>query len=168
MNRVTDQTRNDVWQGLIDAGRLARYYQAMADRHRRFALWVRLVLVASATGGVAAFFGLLPEVGQIVAGAFIALAVVVDLVFDPQHKAAVLNAIANEVGRLDVKWQSLWGRVDNTPDEEARYLQATLLDELNRATERIGDLGIGENRRLNEICTLETYQVVGQKYGTVN
>ncbi len=32
---VAEQTRNAIWQELLDVARLVRYYEALSDQHRR-------------------------------------------------------------------------------------------------------------------------------------
>ena len=92
----SDQTRNTVWQNILDVARLVRYYETLADRHR-FRHWmIRFLMLAAAAGGVAALLELLPSIAQLVAGGLIALLVVWDSISDYAKKAAVLHAISLE------------------------------------------------------------------------
>ena len=70
--------------------RLVRYYESLADRHRRKHFWIRLVLLAAAASGIAALLDLFPEVVQIVAGGLVALCVVWDFVSDYAKKSGHL------------------------------------------------------------------------------
>lgn len=52
---VTEQTRQDIWQAYLDLARLTRYYDALADRHRRNHKVIQFLLLASASGGSSPF-----------------------------------------------------------------------------------------------------------------
>ena len=106
--------------------RLVRYYESLADRHRRKHFWIRLVLLAAAASGIAALLDLFPEVVQIVAGGLVALCVVWDFVSDYAKKAAILHAISIECSALEVEWQDLWGDLENIDDTEARQRNTRL------------------------------------------
>lgn len=58
---TTSQTRNAVWQELLDTARLVRYYEALSNRYRRYHWAVRFVLLLSASSGIVALLDLLPE-----------------------------------------------------------------------------------------------------------
>lgn len=92
---TTPQTRNAVWQELLDTARLVQYYEALSHRYRRYHWAVRFVLLLSASSGIVALLDLLPEPMlqpvQLTAGGLIALTVVWDCVSDYARKAAVLS-----------------------------------------------------------------------------
>ena len=45
---VSEQTRNEVWQGFLDAARLGRYYATLSNRHRRNHQRLRFALLVAA------------------------------------------------------------------------------------------------------------------------
>ena len=59
---VSEQTRNDIWQGLLDAARLDRYYEALAERYRQRHLALRILLLLAAIGGMVSLLEVLPRV----------------------------------------------------------------------------------------------------------
>ena len=83
---VTEQTRNAVWQELLDVARLVRYYEALSDRHRRNHIIVRFLLLVAAASGIAALLDQLPAIAQLIAGGLIAVLVVWDFVSDYAKK----------------------------------------------------------------------------------
>ena len=163
---VSDQTRNAVWQDLLDAARLVRYYDALSDRYRRNHAVVRFLLLAAAAGGIAALLDLLPAIAQLIAGGLVALLVAWDFVSDYARKAAVLHAIGLECGELENEWRELWAEVnDSEADEaEARRRSRQLARKLLNATGWAGYADIPENRRLNEECEKAAHRVVADRY----
>ena len=165
MNRVTDQTRNDVWYSMLDTDRLGRYYQALADRNQRFAIAIKVTLAASAMAGIIALLDVLPDWVQIVAGVLIAVAVVLDLAINHQRKAAILHGISTDLRPIAVEWSDLWGRTERMDEDAARERVRELSNLLNTITARAAEVGVGEDRHLNEKCAKETYQVFTDEYG---
>ena len=100
---ASDATRSAVWQEMLDAARLVRYYDRMASRQQRRYLGVRLVLLVSAVAGVAAATNALPEVIRVASGTVIAMLVVWDSHADYANKAAVLDSIRRDCGEVEVE-----------------------------------------------------------------
>lgn len=163
---VSEQTRNDVWQELLDVTRLVRYYGALSDRHRRNHTAVRFLLLAAAAGGIAALLDLLPQIVQLVAGGLIALLVAWDFVSDYAKKAAVLHTIDIECGLLEIEWRELWNEANDpeASDAEVREKNRRLAERISYVTARAGDADIPENRKLNEECAKAAYRVVADQY----
>lgn len=168
---VSDQTRNEAWQGFLDAARLGRYYAALSDRHRRVHQFRRVALLVAAAGGVSTFLNLLPEGFQWVAefaGALIAVVVIWDLVSDDAKKAAILHTISIECGDLENQWRDLWSAVDQEDSDEAevRNRIRKLGDKVLRVTARAGDSDIREDQRLNEKSAEIAYKVMTDRYAS--
>ena len=123
---VSDQTRNEVWQNLLDVSRLVRYYDALSAVHRRNHAIIRFVLLAAAAGGIASLLDLLPPIAQLAASGFIALVVAWDFASDYARKAAVLHTISLECGLLEIEWRDLWNDANNpdASDDEVRERNA--------------------------------------------
>ncbi len=167
---VSDQTRNAVWQDILDAARLVRYYETLADRHR-FKHWlIRFLMLAAAAGGVAALLELLPSIAQLVAGGLIALLVVWDSISDYAKKAAVLHAISLECSSLENEWRELWLDIENeaTDEADARARNNRLARRMDDVTAWAGHADIRENTRLNEECEAAAYRVVVDRYAAEN
>ena len=167
---VTEQTRNAVWQELLDVARLVRYYEALSDRHRRNHIIVRFLLLVAAASGIAALLDQLPAIAQLIAGGLIAVLVVWDFVSDYAKKAAVLHVISLECSALEVEWRELWADINdnesNTTDAEARGKNRKLALRISEVTGWAGHADIREDRKLNEKCEETAYRVVADWYAT--
>lgn len=161
---VTDATRNAVWQELLDVARLVRYYAAMADRHRRNHLVVRFVLVATAMGGVVAFFDVLPVSVRLLLGAGIAGVVAWDLLSSYGSKAAVLQAVSMECSLLESELRNVWLRLETMPDEEARREWSRVSRRLAEVTGWAGQADVSEDGKLNVQCAEAAYATMREQY----
>ena len=106
MAGATDATTNAVWQEMLDTARLVRYYERMAGRQQRQHMGVRLVLLASATAGVAEATNALPEATRVASGV-IAILVAWDFFADYANKATVLGSIRRECSAVEVELAAL-------------------------------------------------------------
>ena len=87
---VSEATRRQVWNSLLDAERLVRYYGDLSDSKRRKHLTVRTILLSAAITGVASFINsdFIPDWLTLFASAAIAIVITVDFVFDFGGKAS--------------------------------------------------------------------------------
>ena len=163
---VTDATRNAVWQEMLDTARLVRYYERMASRQHRQHLGVRLVLLASATAGVAAATNALPEAVQVASGAVVAILVAWDFLADYANKAAVLGSIRRECGEVEVELAALWGEIqaDSIDDDDARRTLAELARRVTRATDCAGSAHVPTDEQLNVRCEEAAYKAMAGRY----
>lgn len=154
---VTERTRTEVWQGLWDARRMVRYYQAVCTQYQRLhriTLWVLVLFGASA---VVPVWDRIPDVVQPVAGLLVAAMSLWILFADYAAKSAVSLSIATQCEELASEWATLFAQLDN-PDEEVEEQQARQsLDDLKRrmrdATYRSGDAKLVDNERINKKAT---------------
>lgn len=165
---ATEQTRNDVWQELLDVARLVRYYESLSDRYKRCHSIIRFFLLAAAAGGIAALLDVLPAIVQLVAGGLVALLVAWDFVADYARKAAVLHVVSLECSALEIEWRELWAAVNkcDLDDAVARRKNQRLAQRANEATGRAGHADIREDRKLNEKCEKDAYRVVADWYAS--
>ena len=166
---VTNEiTRNAIWQELLDVTRLGRYYDALADKYRRKHFFIRLLLFLAATGEILAFLSLFPDHAEqaikLLAGFFIAVLVAWDFISDYAKKAAVLHTVGMECGRLETEWKSLWNELGNISEDEALEKNKDLSMRISEITGWAGQAGINEDSELNRKCTMETYEVIREKY----
>ena len=124
---VTDATRNGVWQEMLDAARLVRYYGRLADRYQRRHFCVRVALLTFGLVGASTVTDVLPEYrwlgeAQAAAGLVIAVLVAWDMLAGYATKGAVLDSIRRECTELETELRELWGEVqaDELGDKEAR------------------------------------------------
>ena len=165
---ASSETRSDVWQELLDAARLVRYYEALSDRHRIKHSIVRFLLLASAVGGIGALLDLLPDKAQLIAGALVALLVIWDFMADYAKKAAILHTISKECSDLEIKWQALWREVNRaeSDDGEIRFQIEQLARRAREVTGRAGDADIRVDHKLNQKCAESAYKVTAERYAS--
>lgn len=163
---INEQTRNAVWQSLLDVARLVRYYEALSSHYMRYCVTIRLLLLTAATGGVAVLLNFLPGIVQIVTGALVAFLVALDFALDYGKKAAVSNTISIECSEIEIEWESLWFKLENISDHEALQENMLLLQRLTKVTGRTGYVGIIDNQKLNKKCTKAAYTAMKAEYAT--
>ena len=162
--------RHEIWQGLLDAARLARYYEALYNRYQRRHQVVRVVLLASATGVIGLLSANFAEpwmsLAQPALAITIVLVVIVDLVGRYAEKAAVLHTVSVNCSRLDNEWHQLWADCEegDTPRDELAERQVALSERLTMATSVAGEAHILDSRRLNERCWREACDVERLRY----
>ena len=167
---VSESTRHDIWRELLDVERLARYYEALAEKHRRRHLVLRILLLLAATSGIASFLEALPPVAQLIAqlvgSVAIAILVVLDFALNEARKTAVLNLIKIECRSLGNEWKSLWAKIEYIGDDDARSENERLARRLAEVTGWAGHTEVGDDDALNEECERVTYKVMSEDYAT--
>ena len=165
---VSETTRNEVWQELLDAARLLRYYETLSDRHRRKHRIIQVLLMAAATSGIATVLDLMPGFTQQIAGAAVAILVVWDFNGDYAKKAAVLHAIYIECSRLESRWHKLWLEIDrpDLDDADALHQCEILGQRLLDITSEAGPAGVEIDAELNRTCAEDAYEVMRERYAT--
>ena len=161
---VSDQTRNEIWQELLDSDRLVRYYAAVANYYRRMHALTLLLLAFGAAGSFAAVLEVLPSTAQLIANALVGLTAAWLFIADYAKKAAVAHTISFLCSRLDIQWRNLWGEVEHLEEESARERFVALANEMNEVTSRSGDAGIVDNRRLNKKSEADAFKTVSERY----
>ena len=156
--------RDDVWFGLLDADRVARYYNALAARLRRRRRLLDALTAFGSTGAVAALLLSAPAVLPAALLLAVALASVWSLASRCSEDGALLTRVGDEVGRLADEWQLLWSEVDALGDDEARRRVAKLSEAMGRCTDGVPP-ELADVRRLNERCAAETYAVMQAQHG---
>lgn len=163
---VSEETRNEVWQELLDVARLVRYYSNLSDRLSRKQRTVRLLLLAVATSGIAALVDLLPPLTQDFVAAAVAVLVVWDIFASYEKKAAALQAVCIECTRLEGEWRQLWVEIDqpDLDEPEARRQCVQLRQRLSEVAARASLAGVQEDAKLNRKCAEDTYEVMRARY----
>lgn len=165
---VSETTRNAVWQELLDAARLVRYYTSLADRHCRKRRIMQSLLLAAATSGLVGLLGPLPEFMLQTAAATVAILVAWDSFGDYARKAAVLHAICIECNRIEGLWQRLWLEIDRPDLKDTDVLRQceTLGQRLNEITGQAGLVGVPVDAQLNKTCAEDAYKALQARYAT--
>ena len=165
---VTTQTKELVWEGLIDAERDERYSDALVRRYRWYHRGIRVFLGVSTTGSVVYALGLLPVNAYVAAAAVIGAVAAFEAVMEFSRKAAILGFVSTDYAELGAAWHRLW--IDATrPDVE----DASILRRLSELEARQEKLSLREDtadvstaERLNLKTSKEAYEALKDRYGT--
>ena len=163
---MTEEYRNQVWYGMLDAERVSRYYMAIAEKmtRRHFIVTIFVVFAAASVSG-----GLLTNIpSQFVISLAAALAFVAiwSSYCDYSRKAAAAAMIADGCRDISLRWRRLWITQD-------RYLKDGYLPEigeLEREMDRVTSsreiawLQLPTDHRINEKCAEEAYSAVEQEF----
>ena len=163
---ISPRTRADVWQDLLDADRLVRYYEALANRYRLWQQVIRLLMLTIIISNLGAFVDLLPRFLQISAAIGLALLMAWDWVLEPAKKAFVLHETSKGCSLVCNENEALWRKVDTIDmnDAEVQKELAALSIRIQEVTDRVGDAKITDNQKMNAKCTDATYRAVSEKY----
>ena len=165
--------RNAVWQQLLDAERLMRYYGELADRYRRRKMVPRILMAAASIGGAASIMidaEWLPDEAYLPAFLLVVAAVVWDFMHDYGDKAAILYSISVECGEYQTELQDLWRSVDAEHPPEESSIRARLKDiasGMDRVTARVGYASVGEDEALIDKTQAEGFQVLADRFAFI-
>lgn len=168
---VSDRTRQEVWQELLDIDRTCRYYEAVQSSATRYRFGIRIATLLLIAGSIAAILDLLPWFNSIVA-AIVAVVVtgltVWDAVADYSKKAAIAQTIHFQCSKLRVEIRDLWLSVDDeTVDEAEMRQQVRNLALRSKESENwAGFVDITTDQRLNKKTTKAAYDAVTDRYNT--
>ena len=167
---VSDPTRNDTWQMLLDLERQVRYYGKLADRYslRYRAIRYLLLLGIVAEGAIVYFFQvqtvLLWTFGGL--GAFIlGFLTVFDAATNYAQVSADLRTMSVLCDDLKTETERLWRDIEaaRTDDLQAEQRFNTLVDRWIRATQRI-NLEIHDHD--NKQAARDAYKTVVERYAS--
>lgn len=156
-----------VWLGLLDAERMARYYQMLAVRMQRWHAALTAFVAFGATGVMGSLLLEVPDVVPEALAAAVAAAAMWSLHCAHALKATMLSAAADGCAELTLCWRDLWGRLEGLDEAEAwREVQRLRRRELN-VTARV-PASLAVRRRLNQKRAKETYAVLGDEYAVAS
>ena len=162
--------RNAVWQQLLDAERLMRYYNELADRYRKYKMVPRILMAASAVVGAAVILfdaAWIPDGAYLPVFLVVVAAVVWDFMHDYGDKAAILYAISVECGEYETELQDLWRSVEAEHPAEESFIRTRLKEiasGMDRVTARVGYVGVGEDDALIDKTQAEGFQVIADRF----
>lgn len=162
--------RNAVWQQLLDAERLSRYYGKLTDRHRTWQRIPRYLMgVSSVVGAAAIMFETDWTANAVYLPAFLLViaAVVWDFIHDHGDKAAILHSISVECSEYETELQDLWRSVDAEQPSKESHIRARLKDiesGMQRITSRAGYAGVKVDEKLNEKAQKEGFKVISDRF----
>ncbi len=120
MTQPTDDTVRLIWEGVIGADRMCRYYGYLAARLTRLGDLVAIGTVGFSGGAVLAVRNQLPDWLSLVAFAAASVAGVALVIGRFQDKAACSVDLYRQLARLSTEWEDLWSGVYERDDAELR------------------------------------------------
>ncbi len=143
--------RDQIWYTLLDAERLARYYERLGSRYQRLHFYLNVAVTICSF--IAAVVLLVDWYAWISAGLFLAVSggVTWAIFADYSKKATLADHAASECADLAIELKALW-RDEDASDSSER------VTELEKRLNRVTRVGIGVDHRLNERCAEEAYE----------
>lgn len=139
----TDDTVRMIWEGVLGADRLCRYYRYLADRLSRLGDLLAIGTVSLSAGAVLTVLNQLPEWVSLVAIAAAAVAGVVMAVGRYPQKAARSGEVYRALGPLATEWEELWLSVYDRDETELRTACGRLSRQQRAVLERVpGELPV--------------------------
>ena len=166
---ISDRTRQEVWNELLDIDRMCRYYEEVHSKAARWHLIVRLAVLVAVAGGIGAILGLIPgptAVYQVILATAIAILTVWEVVSNYAKRAATAHAIHVHSSILRVQLRELWLSVDDDSAEETNVRQRVReLAYMSGEVENwAGASDITLDEKLNERTSKDAYTVVRNRY----
>ena len=163
---TSQKTRVLVWHELLDATRFVRYYQALTDRYIFLNRFTRILLLLSASTCIAVVVEWLPLTLQAIAGAVVALVVVIDFGYDFSSKAAVLKTILFDCTNLQGDLEVLWSQIDSDSLTESEVMQEyiRIAKLINETTSQASKHDIRVDKKLNEQCEESADKFIEERY----
>ena len=171
---ISSATRNAVWNDMLHARRLVRYYEEMSRRYRLYDSAIRWILLISASGITLKFATtklrpMLPEDVAVwaegVLGLIVVLAVLLDLFEQFGRKAEVLRTAGAQCSELASQWDKLWLDLNasEVKDADIRSRNAALDSRITLETDR-ADAKVRENRRVNLRCAAAADKEIRERF----
>ena len=167
MEPVSDQTRGAVWGALYDLERNARYYAAMADRHKFRHRVLRFAILAGALSEAGILYAATVHGWLFYAGAagglLLAALTIWDAVSDYAEHAAVLRITALVCDDLKQEAEALWRSVEDyrVSPRDAEGALASIIARWSAATQRVQTR---TNDQLNRQTSLDARQYMTDRY----
>ena len=163
---ASEGVRHAIWNGLLDVHRQARYYGVQSGRYNTWSTRLTVVFAMFGSADVASVLVAADHRVIMALSLLIGILAVVSSVGDFAKKAAVLHSIGLECDYLAAEWEELWvgtysGKLS---DNVALTRNQELMRHLISATNRAGQSGVRENRKINEKCWIEACAMLQNKY----
>ena len=167
--QVSNTTRSDTWELMLDLERQVRYYSKLADRHSRRYRAIRYLLLLGMLfeGAVVYFLSgqplLLWPLGGLVALG-LGLTTIFDAVTNYAETAAILRLTSELCDELKVEGEQLWRDIESyrLDDAAAEAHYREIMTRWSRATQRVG---LALHNHDNVEAAKQAYETVSNQYG---
>ena len=170
-NTRPEVVRNAVWQKLLDASIVNRYFATLWARYRVKYVTVRIFLfLFAATSGFAPFVQQFPSSLQTIIGAALLFVICLDFVQNYSVKLAALKVTCQASRALEDQWGQLWFELDagRCSLEEAWERNKQLTHELQKILQWPAEAMVKPNEEVNESCTQLAYNDAESRYATAS
>lgn len=158
---MTTQHRDVIWDGLLDAERLDRYYDILGLRfrakHVAFNIYVSIALTVSAVALLSEWADWIPSVLFVSSS----LTVTVSHYAEFSRKSGIAFRTSRRYRELGMAWRRLW-REQDAPDASARVF------ELSRQINEITEVDFKFDEKLDQRCAKEAYEECRSEFATRN
>ena len=121
LNQETQPTSDTVrliWEGMVEANRLSRYYGYLAHRLKRLGEFLQVAAVVLGVLTLSSIFYRLPGWIAFSAANFAALAFALSMIRGYSAKAERIVEMFQQLGPLQTEWELLWNNVWSKNDFE--------------------------------------------------
>lgn len=162
---MSEQEKDRIWLGLLDAERVSRYYMALSEKMTRCNQITTVVIVLCSTSVMAELIARAPQWLIVVTALALAAATIWLAYYDYAMKAAATAMTADRCREIGAKWRNLWYIRDNL-DGSALPEIINLEKQMDQATSSgtIAYLGLTTHNRIHEKATEEAYAVIKEEF----
>ena len=169
MFKVTDQTRESVFEDFSNAEWYMRYYGSLADVYRKKHYWTRIALLTSVLVEAVVVVPLLSGWSYGIYAIAIASLIVIgltvyDAISNHATHTAKLTAAHDQFSALRTEWRSLYLAIETDRIEEQQVLERQR--ELIYRTNLIGaSVEVKQDKKHNLAAATEANRVMSEQYG---
>ena len=162
--------RDEIWNQLVDAERLVRYYGDLAQHYNRCSWILRGVILLFCMAGITALLERIPEWANLIVYAVLAGAIVSEAIMNYEKKAALVGIIYIRCDKLLDQWRDLWNEIDRAEPVDEEVIQEKyrrLRNDLTDVTGWVALCGISEHKRIHKKATKKAYETIQGYYAHV-
>ena len=129
---MNTEVRTSVWEGMVEADRLHRYYGRLAGKLARKDQWMTVAACL-----LAVLTAILANSGHgwtLFAAVATAVAAALPLIYRLGDRITEAAYCGRRLSDLSVRWRELWNQVDSMPEEEVSARWRDLADAVNEVT----------------------------------
>ena len=160
-----DPFRNRIWNGMMDAERISRYYMAVSVKMNRLHFFFTVFIISSSiflSGGLISDWPIGSFLPSVSIGLMIAT--VWSSYRDYSKRASIASVIADKCRAVALEWKNLWVKYE-LPEVMVSLDQIEYLDKrMDAITSSIHIPSLGLSERTNKKCAEEAYAVISQEF----
>ena len=147
---------DQLWRGITDTERLARYFGKLADKLRHRHRLLTMLLALEATGAGAMLIARLPEWAAALMFAFVAATAIWSFLADYSGKAMAADLFSLQYRHLLIEWNRLW---------YGEAIQAQIDALQTKLVQIPSGVELAFDHKLNDDAGDEAYTVLAHDFG---